>query len=115
MDGLRSKIANLLNQGIKMGTETSAFGTSGRSNHDSGKFYNSKLYTGLQQQEITDKQEYTIPEQYINKIIAGSAADMKELPANSVHLMITSPPYNVSKEYDDDLSLKEYLALLENA
>jgi site-specific DNA-methyltransferase (adenine-specific) len=29
--------------------------------------------------------------------------------------MITSPPYNVSKEYDDDLSLKEYLDLLKNA
>jgi site-specific DNA-methyltransferase (adenine-specific) len=40
---------------------------------------------------------------------------MKELPDNSVHLMITSPPYNVSKEYDEDLSLKEYLQLLENS
>ena len=29
--------------------------------------------------------------------------------------MITSPPYNVSKEYDEDLSLKEYLNLLENS
>ena len=37
---------------------------------------------------------------------------MNELPDNSVHLMITSPPYNVSKEYDDDLSLNEYLDLL---
>jgi len=24
---------------------------------------------------------------------------MKALPDNSVHLMVTSPPYNVSKEY----------------
>jgi len=39
---------------------------------------------------------------------------MKELPDNSVHLMVTSPPYNVSKEYDDDLSLSEYLLLFEN-
>jgi len=37
---------------------------------------------------------------------------MDELPNNSVHLMVTSPPYNVSKEYDDDLSLNEYLNLL---
>jgi len=29
--------------------------------------------------------------------------------------MITSPPYNVSKEYDDDLSLKDYLDLLRNS
>lgn len=33
---------------------------------------------------------------------------MDELPDNSIHLMVTSPPYNVSKKYDDDLSLKEY-------
>ncbi|HDP99724.1 MAG TPA: site-specific DNA-methyltransferase, partial [bacterium] len=26
--------------------------------------------------------------------------------------MITSPPYNVSKEYDDNLTLSEYLDLL---
>lgn len=39
---------------------------------------------------------------------------MKDIPNNSLHLMITSPPYNVSKEYDDDLSLNEYLNLLKN-
>jgi len=37
---------------------------------------------------------------------------MTELPDNSVHLMITSPPYNVTKEYDDNLNLEEYLILL---
>jgi modification methylase len=37
---------------------------------------------------------------------------MDELPDNSVHLMITSPPYNVSKEYDEDLTLLEYRDLL---
>lgn len=37
---------------------------------------------------------------------------MGELPDNSVHLMVTSPPYNVGKTYDENLSLKEYLALL---
>lgn len=29
------------------GTKTSSFGTPGRINHDSSKFYNSKLYQGL--------------------------------------------------------------------
>ena len=33
---------------------------------------------------------------------------MSELPDCSVHLMITSPPYNVGKEYDEDLTLSEY-------
>lgn len=37
---------------------------------------------------------------------------MDEIPDNSIHLMITSPPYNVGKEYDDDLTLDEYLELL---
>jgi DNA modification methylase len=37
---------------------------------------------------------------------------MAELPDNSVHLMVTSPPYNVGKDYDRDLSLEEYLSFL---
>ncbi len=37
---------------------------------------------------------------------------MDGLPDNCVHLMVTSPPYNVTKTYDDDLSLHEYLELL---
>ena len=41
-----------------------------------------------------------------------SSEDMHELPDRSVHLMVTSPPYNVGKEYDEDLSLEEYIDLL---
>ena len=37
---------------------------------------------------------------------------MEELPDNSVHLMVTSPPYNVGKEYDEDFTLEEYLSFL---
>ncbi len=37
---------------------------------------------------------------------------MEELPDNSVHLMVTSPPYNVGKEYNRNLSLGEYLEFL---
>lgn len=97
------------------GTETSSFGTNGRINHDSSKFYNSKLYKELGTNKIIDKTENEFPKELENKFILGSAENMKELPDNSVHLMITSPPYNVSKEYDEDLSLKEYLQVLENA
>ena len=97
------------------GTETSAFGTNGRINHDSSRFYNSKLYSALEVKEVIDKTEKKLPDELVNKFILGSAENMKELPDNSVHLMITSPPYNVSKEYDNDLSLKEYLQLLKNS
>jgi site-specific DNA-methyltransferase (adenine-specific) len=41
-----------------------------------------------------------------------SCEEMKELPDCSVHLMVTSPPYNVGKEYDNNLTLDEYLAFL---
>lgn len=99
----------------RVGTETSSFGTNGRISHDSTKFYNSKLYSSLETKDVENKAENELPNEYINKIILGSAENLKELPDNSIHLMITSPPYNVSKEYDDDLSLKEYLTLLKNS
>ncbi|NCC17769.1 MAG: site-specific DNA-methyltransferase [Bacteroidia bacterium] len=99
----------------KIGTETSAFGTNGRINHNSEKFYNSKLYSELIINKDIDKTINNFPETFTNSVIYGSAENMKELPDNSVHLTITSPPYNVSKEYDEDLSLKEYLHFLEKS
>jgi modification methylase len=96
----------------RSGTETSSFGTPGRINHDSTKFYKSKLYEGLHSGQNIKYSETKILEQNINKIFCKSSEKMDELPDNSVHLMVTSPPYNVSKEYDENLSLKEYLNLL---
>ncbi|MCD6161044.1 MAG: site-specific DNA-methyltransferase [candidate division Zixibacteria bacterium] len=101
-----------LNKTKKQGTETSSFGTPGRINHDSSKFYNTRLYEGLNKGKKVKYIENEIPKKYLNKIFCKSSELMDELPDNSVHLMITSPPYNVSKEYDDDLSLTEYLNLL---
>jgi site-specific DNA-methyltransferase (adenine-specific) len=98
----------------RKGTETSSFGTSGRINHDSSKFYNSRLYQSMKLNEHISIEENPLPKEYENKIILGNAERMQELPDNCVHLMITSPPYNVSKEYDDDLTLEEYLTLLKN-
>jgi site-specific DNA-methyltransferase (adenine-specific) len=37
---------------------------------------------------------------------------MHQIPNESVHLVVTSPPYNVCKEYDQDLSLDQYLTML---
>jgi site-specific DNA-methyltransferase (adenine-specific) len=103
-----------MSQYNREGTKTSSFGTNGRINHDSSKFYDSKMYKELNQTSIVCKNDNDFPEEYLNKIILGSCENMKEIPDHSVHLMITSPPYNVSKEYDNDLSLNEYLKLLEN-
>jgi site-specific DNA-methyltransferase (adenine-specific) len=93
-------------------TRTSSFGTPGRISHDSSRYYNSKLYDGLNASGIVDYIENPIPVKYINSIFCKSSEKMKELPGNSVHLMVTSPPYNVGKDYDSDLSLEEYLGLL---
>ena len=93
-------------------TETSSFGTLGHINHDSTKFYKSRLYEGLRNNKKVKYIENKIPDKNINKIFCKSSENMDELPDNSVHLIVTSPPYNVSKEYDDDLNLNEYLNLL---
>ena len=95
-------------------TTTSSFGTPGRMSHNSEKFYDSKLYQELNKNPLLDSQESTFPDECLNSIILGSCENMCALPDNSLHLMITSPPYNVSKEYDQDLSLQEYLQLLTN-
>ncbi len=96
----------------KEGTKTSSFGTNGRINHDSSKFYNSKLYSELNNNKAVNKVTNDFPKELLNTTILGSAEDMSMIPDNSLHLIITSPPYNVSKEYDKDLSLQEYLEML---
>ena len=95
------------------GTKTSSFGTKGRVAHDSSKFYNSKLYKEIKNNN-SDIIVNEFPNELLNTIIASSCENMKDIPNKSLHLMITSPPNNVSKEYDNDLSLKEYLNLLKN-
>ncbi len=96
----------------KNGTKTSAFGSPGRINHDSSKFYNSKLYEGLNNEKNVKFVENPIDQKYMNKILCKSSEFMTELPNDSVHLMVTSPPYNVGKEYDENLSLEEYREFL---
>jgi len=96
----------------KRGTKTSSFGSPGRINHDSTPFYTSKLYEGLPKEQKIEYVENPIPQKFLDKIFCKSSEKMEELPDNSVHLMITSPPYNVGKEYDKDFTLKEYLSFL---
>ena len=96
-------------------TKTSSFGVSVRLSHDSSNFYNSKLYK--EQGNKIKKRVYIenkIDTSLINKIHLKSSENMVELPNDSIHLMVTSPPYNVGKEYDENLSLEEYRLLLKN-
>ena len=93
-------------------TRTSSFGTPGRISHDSSKYYGGKLYDGLNTGVEAGYIENPLPAKYINRVFCKSSEKMKEVPDNSVHLMVTSPPYNVGKDYDNDLPLQDYLELL---
>jgi DNA modification methylase len=100
------------NPSPKKKTRTSAFGTPGRISHDSSRFYAGKLYSQAPQEEETAYTENPVPMEYVDKIFCKSSESMAELPDHSIHLMVTSPPYNVGKEYDRDVSLSEYLEFL---
>ena len=96
----------------KTGTRTAAFGSKGRVNHDSRAFYGKKLYAGLSQETDAPYLENPLPEGAVNTIFCRSSEGMAELPDSCVHLMVTSPPYNVGKDYDEDFTLEEYLGFL---
>lgn len=94
------------------GTKTSAFGSPGRFGHDSSEFYASRLYKGVATGLKTEYVENPLPAESTNKIFCKSSESMAELPDKCIHLMVTSPPYNVGKEYDQDLTLDEYRNLI---
>lgn len=96
----------------KPATSTSSFGSPGRISHDASSFYKSRLYENLPQEDEKTYVERNVPEQIIDHILRTSSQDMQQIPNDSIHLMVTSPPYNVGKDYDEDLSLKEYLDFL---
>ena len=87
-----------------------SFGTSARVGHDSSAFYDRKMYEGGGAVEGGPLLENGIPE--LNRLYAHSSRSMHELPDNSVHLMVTSPPYNVGKDYDEDMTAEEYRQFL---
>ena len=98
-------------------TSTSAFGVSKRQGHDASSFYGRQLYQ--QDGEVAAADNGTAGavsaaplSTWADRIYCQSAESMAELPDNSVGLAFTSPPYNVGKEYDDDLSFERYLDLI---
>lgn len=102
-----------MSTGKRKATKTSSFGTPGRVGHDSSSFYAGRMYAGKRQDRHVSYIENPIPSTFLNCILSSSAEKMDEIPDCSIHLVVTSPPYNVGKEYDLDLSLEEYLDFLE--
>ncbi|MEM4145221.1 MAG: site-specific DNA-methyltransferase [Candidatus Nitrosocaldus sp.] len=99
---------------ISRRTKTSRFGVSKREGHDSTSFYSRSLYNELNVDENMIEVENSIPSEVLDKVFCKDSRKMEEIPDSSVHLMVTSPPYNVGKEYDQDLDLKAYLNLLKD-
>jgi len=97
----------------KTKTTTSTFGSPSRRSHDASPFYAGRLYQDQPQEQVVEFKETALSPEIIDSVFCASAEKMAQLPDNSIHMMVTSPPYNVGKEYDDDLSLREYLAFLE--
>ncbi len=95
-------------------SKTSSFGVSKRESHDSSHFYNSNVYSGIVKPITADYIDNSkkIPSKILDHIILGDSRDLSIIPDNSIHLVVTSPPYNVTKDYDENLTLKEYSALL---
>lgn len=102
----------MIKQKRKSGTKTRSFGASSRLGHDATKFYSGKIYSDADNLKLIHVEENPIPENFMDRIFCKSSENMKEIPDNSVHLMVTSPPYNVGKDYDENLSIEEYRNLL---
>jgi len=101
-------------------TQTYRFGSSKREGHDASLFYNREIYKSLRSSILSPKEMAKFPvtslsewSDRVDKIYCHSSEKMSEIPENAVGLAFTSPPYNVGKEYDDDLSFEEYLSLIE--
>jgi len=97
-------------------TKTSSYGASKREGHDSSDFYRRNLYgvdkgddAGANEVEIARPD--AIPGDWVDRIYCQSSENMP-LPDQSVALAFTSPPYNVGKDYDEDISMPAYLDLI---
>ncbi len=90
-----------------MATTTNRFGAGKRESHDSSPFYDRRLATADESDDVAVN-----PSPVLDHIFTKSAQQMDDLVDASVALMVTSPPYHVGKDYDSDATFDAYLALL---
>ncbi len=81
-------------------TSTSAFGVGRREGHDSSAFY-----ARFSPPELSDDETVGWTPELADKLrpaqlLHGAIDQLKDLPDNSVALVVTSPPYFVGKEYE---------------
>lgn len=101
-----------MNNTTRTNSKTASFGTTMRQNHDSTDFYKLKMLNDHKVVTNTQKDEVEIKAEVTNKIYTHDSRKLNFIPDNSVHLMITSPPYNVGKDYDKNLSFQDYRKLM---
>lgn len=94
-------------------TSTSAFGVSRRESHDATNFY--RRFSP----PLVSPDDRVAEHRAVDRLIAGDARRMVEVPDGSVALVVTSPPYFAGKEYEEELgrdgipgTYLEYLELL---
>jgi len=94
-------------------TETASFGAGKRENHDASAYYRRRM-SARPAPSVPDTapEAASPPPEVVDRLFCATSEDMARIPDGCVALMVTSPPYNVGKEYDDDLSLDDYLTLL---
>lgn len=87
-----------------------SFGTTSRIGYDSEKFYSRKMFRG-RGEDAAEHVENDIGG-FADTVMRADSRNLRDIPDSCVHLMVTSPPYNVGKEYDEDLDVDEYLDML---
>ena len=96
-------------------SKTKSFGTPKREGHDASSFYERNLHAQLSNPDPTDHAGTDVPGMIgdrADKFYCASSEDMAVIPNNSIALAFTSPPYNVGKDYDDNMGLDDYLGLI---
>jgi site-specific DNA-methyltransferase (adenine-specific) len=94
-----------------MATSTSKFGSGKRENHDASTYYDRKMSREAGVERAVGE-PVDPPSEIVDRLFCQSSETMEQIPDDCVALMVTSPPYNVGKDYDADLGLSEYLELL---
>jgi site-specific DNA-methyltransferase (adenine-specific) len=93
-------------------TQTSSFGVSRREAHDASDFYSRNLYQSNTSSELIDLDITSgIIDDWADRIY-NQSSEMMPIPDNRIGLVFTSPPYNVGKDYDDNMTLEDYLDLI---
>ena len=94
-----------------MPTSTASFGAGKRESHDASSYYARRMNRPGELDDVGELAD--APANVVDSVFVQSSESMEQLPDNCVALMVTSPPYNVGKDYDEDLDLDEYLGLLD--